>query len=993
MQLCYALPIGIILYLAQCASASLDKTQGSNVEHLSKTIWQDVNNREIALDGFFSRSGHTNNWAVLVDTSRYWFNYRHIANTLSMYRTVKRLGIPDSNIILMLADDVACNARNRFPATVFNNNAKKIDLYGANIEVDYRGYEVTVENFIRLLTGRVHPDMPRSKRLLTDDRSNIMVFLTGHGGDEFLKFQDTEEISSHDIGDAFAQMWEKRRYHEILFIADTCQATSLFSQLHSPNILGTGSSLTGENSYSHHADNEIGVAVVDSFTHFNLEVLERLGPEDQSTLAVLFATYDPRLIHSHPGFREDLFPRGREKSLVTDFFGSVQSVELIEHTYSLSEDASIEEAIVHNDSIQAEDTASAPLKELLTVSVPKLSSASNRLEAMFRKNLQQIKFKSPLRSSDRRKLRQEILSLFPSITEEQLASILPVKEGKDGEGEIIVVKLVTSAGENGVAYLIDSQPSFFRIDDLPLLPTCYTCWKLPHIMPTLATHRPVLKRLMEGADLMLPGVIVQPEGLPEFNSNAPMSIITPQSHLPMVVGLSCMSKAQVLQSNMRGRGIKVLHTVGDSLWALGNKFIPAHDASTTADEEDDEVNEDAWQVDPEEESTPVEVGIAEKLPENWEDNEVIEKSETIDSQQEGDENDEPAISKITPAEMDSLLETALFTAIKLKVPEDPRAYPISASQLYSGYILPSRRAGTSIDIKGSTFKKLAKFLKKYEKAGLLKTKEVRGELMITSVAQDHKDVLSLVPPSKLAGDQKPQASAAVSSSSVASSSKQASSSSLSSSSITVSDLYKPHGASVLRLFGELGVDKETLFTAKELRAFIEEYVKVKELVDVKTPRLVKLDPILSDAILQRDEAMDLIPRDAIQTRLADKMQSYSEITFPGRNPELRKGSIKPIQIVVERVRGTKTVTKVTNLEAWEIDPNTFGDEMKLLCASSTSVTSLPVAKTAKPISEVMIQGPKSTEVSNSLRDKYGIPFQKNGDSKYVEIEDKTGKKK
>lgn len=36
-----------------------------------------------------------------------WFNYRHIANTLSMYRTVKRLGIPDSNIILMLADDVA----------------------------------------------------------------------------------------------------------------------------------------------------------------------------------------------------------------------------------------------------------------------------------------------------------------------------------------------------------------------------------------------------------------------------------------------------------------------------------------------------------------------------------------------------------------------------------------------------------------------------------------------------------------------------------------------------------------------------------------------------------------------------------------------------------------------------------------------------------------------------------------------------------------------
>lgn len=60
-------------------------------------------------------AGHTSNWAVLVATSKYWYNYRHIANTLSMYRTVRRLGIPDSNIILMLAEDVACNPRNGYP--------------------------------------------------------------------------------------------------------------------------------------------------------------------------------------------------------------------------------------------------------------------------------------------------------------------------------------------------------------------------------------------------------------------------------------------------------------------------------------------------------------------------------------------------------------------------------------------------------------------------------------------------------------------------------------------------------------------------------------------------------------------------------------------------------------------------------------------------------------------------------------------------------------
>ena len=112
---------------------------------------------------------HTNNWAVIVDTSRFWFNYRHAANALSIYRSVKRLGIPDSHIILMLSDDMACNARNPKPGTVFNNENEMINLYGDDVEVDYRGYEVTVENFIRVLTGRLPEGTPHSKKLMSDE--------------------------------------------------------------------------------------------------------------------------------------------------------------------------------------------------------------------------------------------------------------------------------------------------------------------------------------------------------------------------------------------------------------------------------------------------------------------------------------------------------------------------------------------------------------------------------------------------------------------------------------------------------------------------------------------------------------------------------------------------------------------------------------------------------------------------------------------------------
>ncbi|KAI9033259.1 peptidase C13 family-domain-containing protein [Hyaloraphidium curvatum] len=294
-----------------------------------------------AIGGFFGSQGssHTSNWAVLVDTSRFWFNYRHIANTLSVYRTVKRLGIPDERILLMLADDVACNPRNKFPATVFNSAdaLRRVDLYGDNVEVDYRGYEVTVENFIRLLTaGRHEEHVPRSKRLLTDERSNILVYMTGHGGEEFLKFQDNEEISSYDIADAFEQMWEKRRYNEIMFMADTCQASSLFSRIYTPNIVATGSSRVGQNSYSHHTDLDIGVAVIDRFTYYNLETLERLDLDSHDTLQQLFATYDPALIHSDPGFRNNL-SRALDRVLITDFFGGVTNVELTHAGYPLSD--------------------------------------------------------------------------------------------------------------------------------------------------------------------------------------------------------------------------------------------------------------------------------------------------------------------------------------------------------------------------------------------------------------------------------------------------------------------------------------------------------------------------------------------------------------------------------------------------------------------------------------------------------------------------------
>jgi phosphatidylinositol glycan class K len=114
---------------------------------------------------------------------------------------------------------------------------------------------------------------------------------------------------------------------------DTCQANTMYSKFYSPNIIATGSSEIDQSSYSHHADNDVGVAVIDRYTYYNLDFLETQVREvgSKKTLGDLFDSYDETKIHSDPGIRWDLFPGGEEggrERLLMDFFGNVQNVEV-----------------------------------------------------------------------------------------------------------------------------------------------------------------------------------------------------------------------------------------------------------------------------------------------------------------------------------------------------------------------------------------------------------------------------------------------------------------------------------------------------------------------------------------------------------------------------------------------------------------------------------------------------------------------------------------
>jgi phosphatidylinositol glycan class K len=66
----------------------------------------------------------------------------------------------------------------------------------------------------------------------------MQIYLTGHGGDEFLKFQDTTELMAQDLADALAQMAEQRRCGSSRAPAD-CMPPARVSNIVDPLPAGT----------------------------------------------------------------------------------------------------------------------------------------------------------------------------------------------------------------------------------------------------------------------------------------------------------------------------------------------------------------------------------------------------------------------------------------------------------------------------------------------------------------------------------------------------------------------------------------------------------------------------------------------------------------------------------------------------------------------------------------------------------------------------------
>ncbi len=218
--------------------------------------------------------------AVIASGSRYWHNYRHSSNALVFYHALRRLGVADRSIALFLAGDShACDSRNTARCTVHNGLGPASLVPGGGsaalpVEVDFAGSEASAEALLRVLSGRLEPGAPGAGALPGMDegqgaRLRLLLVLTGHGGDGFLKFHDKDELGYMDLAGALLEAHALGRYGRLLIIADTCQAASLgeaLRLLRVPSATLLTSSLVGQNSYATPMDAQLAVSLADGFS-------------------------------------------------------------------------------------------------------------------------------------------------------------------------------------------------------------------------------------------------------------------------------------------------------------------------------------------------------------------------------------------------------------------------------------------------------------------------------------------------------------------------------------------------------------------------------------------------------------------------------------------------------------------------------------------------------------------------------------------------------
>ncbi|XP_066117606.1 eukaryotic translation initiation factor 2D isoform X1 [Saccopteryx bilineata] len=561
-----------------------------------------------------------------------------------------------------------------------------------------------------------------------------------------------------------------------------------------------------------------------------------------------------------------------------------------------------------------------------------------------------VKSNTAIKGSDRRKLRADVTAAFPTLGTDQVSELVPGKE------ELNIVKLYAHRGDAVTVYVSGGNPILFELEK-NLYPTVYTLWSYPDLLPTFTTWPPVLEKLVGGADLMLPGLVVPPAGLPQVQKGDLCAIVLVGNRAPVAIGVAAVSTSEMLTSGLKGRGFSVLHTYQDHLWRSGDKSSPPSIAPLALDPPELSEEKGSVQADPTLQGDMRHLTLEREEEENGEDQEMCGAKTLPEASEDpsvGDLNPEPTDGKTLQEQMDELLQQCFLHALKCRVKKAD--LPLLTSTFLGSHVFSCCPEGWQLDIKKSSYRKLSKFLQQMQQEQIIQVKELsKGVESIVAVDWRHPRITSFVIPEPSPTSQTIQEGSR-------------------------EQPYHPPDikplycvpASMTLLFQESGHKKGSVLEGSEIRTVIINYAKKNDLVDADNKNLVKLDPILSDCILEKSEqhTVTKLPWDSLLTRCLGKLQPAYQVTFPGQEPIVKKGKICPIDITLAQRASNKKVTVVRNLEAYGLDPSTVAAVLQQRCQASTTVTPAPGAKDSL---QVQIQGNQVHHLGRLLLEDYHLP--------------------
>ncbi|XP_046578103.1 eukaryotic translation initiation factor 2D-like [Haliotis rubra] len=531
--------------------------------------------------------------------------------------------------------------------------------------------------------------------------------------------------------------------------------------------------------------------------------------------------------------------------------------------------------------------------------------------------------------------------------------------------EMSMAKISTHGGQTAVVYCVQKNPIFFDLYG-KIYPTVYTMWKYPDFLPLFTTWPPVFKKLAGGADLMLPGVVVKGQvTLSTFGKmakGAMCAVSLVGNRAPVAVGNACLSGEDMYLSAMRGKGVEIVHILGDQLWEFGDQSSPPDLGDDVFTELLGEAQQDDSDGEAEEASVSQTAEVAQGVEDLTLDNCDPEPGGDNSGGATGGMEEE---SRDSVEVMDERLRTCCLCALKSKVKKSD--LPLLTSAFFKNFMQPFCPAGQSLDVKKSSFKKLSKFLQHMQKQGLLKTKELsKGADSIVEIDKSHPglkdvqvpDIVTEVPaPARQEGEYQPP---------------------------KITEMFSVTSA-VLPIFKSQGYNKSHALSAPDVRKEVTEYVKANNLQDEERKSHVLLDPDLAHILLTKQEGdLSHLKWDDLFSRVVDRMQPAFQLEFPGKPPVLRKGKIEPIKLSVEQRASNKKATIVDNLEDFGIDPAAFAHTVQKSVSCSSSV--IPHHQKNKGM-QVLVQGNQIAFIADLLLDKYKVP------RKYVQGLEKAPKNK